>query len=128
MKVLNFLKKLSETGYYKELDNWDIFKNIYIVKEWKNLMENRRLKRKTINGWLKGLWHLCKLLKRHPVKLTIIEASKVNKKIREHYYNGDLDQIPIGLNYQRCRETIRGFFMNIYNVSAARARILASRL
>ena len=115
---IEFLKRLSETYYYRDLDNWDVFKNVYIVKEWKNLMENRRLKRKTINGWLKGLWHICKLLKRHPAKLTIMEASKINKKIRESYYNGDLDQIPRGLNYQSCRESIRGFFMSVHNVSA----------
>jgi len=53
---IDFLKTLAEIGYNRKLDNWDIFKNIPIVKEWKTLMENRRLKRKTINGWIRGLW------------------------------------------------------------------------
>jgi len=114
---IEFLKKLAEIGYNRKLDNWEIFKNIPIIKEWKSLMKNRRLKNKTINGWMHGLWRICKYLKKHPLKLTVDECAELNKWIRDLYYNGEKEDIPYGLNYQRTRESIRVFYMDIYNVS-----------
>jgi len=114
---IEYLKSLAEIGYDRKLDNWDVFKNIPIINEWKSLMENRRLKRKTINGWMRGLWHICKYLKKHPRKLTVDECAELNKWIRDLYYNGEKEDIPYGLSYQRIRELIRVFYMGVYNVS-----------
>jgi len=114
---IEFLKTLAEIGYDRKLDNWDIFKKIPIIKEWKTLMENRRLKRKTINGWMRSLWRICKYLKKHPNKLTVDECAELNKWIRDLYYNDEKENIPYGLNYQSTRESIRVFHMDVYNVS-----------
>ncbi len=119
-KAYEIINELAEIGYTRDIEVFEIFRRIPIVNEWVLAMKKRKpdIRDETVNNWTRGLWHICKYLKRHPKKLTIDECAKLNLWIRDLYYSDMREEIPRGLAYGNTRETIRGFFMSIHNMSA----------
>ncbi len=119
-KAEMIINEVASLGYSRDIEVFEVFKNLDIVKEWASAMRKRKpdIRNETVNSWIRGLWHICKYLKRHPSKLSVEECAELNLWIRDLYYSDIREEIPRGLGYQNTRETIRGFFMSIHNMSA----------
>ncbi len=110
-----FLEGLTELEFTVDLQNLDRFHKVPIIAEWDYKMLQADVSAKKRRDWIGGLMHLCKYLNVHPSRLTLEEASRVNLMVRGLYRNDE--PAPYGLNYARIRESIRGFFMRVHEVS-----------
>lgn len=101
--------------YNRDLENWDVFHRLPIIKEWFGLLHGRRVKEPRRTSLVRAVWYVCMKLKTHPNNLNVEDCAKLNIEMRDLYYAG-LKQ-PRGLAYESIRNGLRSFFELVRGIS-----------
>jgi hypothetical protein len=111
----DYLASFDEFNVTATKMTWDIFQTMPKIREWKDAMERRMVSPNKQHAWMRSFYNVCIHLKRVPGKITVEECAKLVVEQRNRYY-ADEPQIK-GIAYSTIRESVRGFFMSVHNVS-----------
>lgn len=115
-KAEEYLIELSETTYTKEIDKWEIFCKIPVIKEWDDILSDiREVSDERRRAVQRSIWNLCKYMREHPSKLNINDVAQFVIEMRKLYYEGKKQ--PYGLAYTTLREGVRSYFTLMKHIS-----------
>lgn len=111
----NYIENLGISNLTAASMTWETYQEAPIIKRWENTMNLRLVSRAKQLDWMRSFYNLCKYLHVIPSKVTVEQCAQVVVEQRNNYY-ANKPQIK-GIAYSRIRESVRGFFMSVHNMS-----------
>lgn len=111
----DYLDSVSGENVRADKMTWEIYEQMPIIQDWKDAMNRRRVGQANQRGWMRSFYNLCKYINKVPSRITLEECADVVVAQRDRYYAGE-KQIP-KIAYSGIRESVRGFFMSVRDVS-----------
>jgi hypothetical protein len=110
-----YIKALDLPNLTPSRMTWEIYQTLPVIRKWKDAMNRRMVGEFNQNSWMRSFYNLCKYMNVLPSQVSPEQCSKVVIEQRNRYYS-DEPQIK-GIAYSRIRESVRGYFMSVQNVS-----------
>ena len=111
----DYLDSFDEFNVTATKMTWEIYLSLPKIQDWIEAMDRRMVSKGKQNAWLRSFFNVCQHLNRLPGKITVEECAKLVVDQRNLYY-ADEPQIR-GIAYSVIRESIRGYFMSVHNIS-----------
>jgi len=107
--IIEIFQDLKETELKPYQMGYEGFLTIAEIEQFKKILERKEVSKQHKNERLRGLWHLCVYLQRHPRNLTIEECADLLIVLKQKKIQN--------LGYHGTKNTMRSWFQNIYGIN-----------
>jgi len=115
-KAQEYLDSFNDETVSARSMTFELYRNMMPIRRWEDAMNKRMVSKQKQMAWMRSFFNLCKYMKTTPGKITAEECANIVLQQRNRYY-ADEPQIK-GIAYSTIRESVRGFFMSVHNMSA----------
>ena len=113
-----YIEELADENITPSRMTWDIYLTLPKIRQWIDAMNARMVSQGKQRAWLRSFYNLCKHMKTTPGRMKLEDAARVCVEQRRRYYAEDPNDPQVkGIAYTTIRESIRGFYMSVQNVS-----------
>lgn len=110
-----FLASFDEDNISPKNMSYDVFLQLHPIRKWERSMNARMVSKKKQGAWIRTFYNLCKHLNVLPGKIKIEQCARIVNEQKEAYYRNEAQTK--GIYYSSLRESVRGFFMSVHNMS-----------
>lgn len=115
-KAKLYLESIDDSNLNAATMEFEVYNSLPLISQWEDAMIKRRVGPARRKAWRRSFYNLCRYLNRVPSKITLVECARVVVEQRDRYYAGEPQIKKIA--YSTIRESVRGFFMSVHDVSA----------